>query len=307
MITVLRPCRTIASRLLPLALTGFLGGCGVDPVGGDGVPYGAPVPQASFCTDEARRAPEQCSGMDSNCDGFVDRDLIVSDCTRKLLSYIAEVAHAQAQAQRQDGHAPLGCPSDGVGLGEAERNIYSYSGPLPASCNHLLDDDCADPARKNYWVSVIANTTISGVPDYRVVWGSSPSQYKWLGACAPQGTDGEGSSIPKLLVPSYDKNQNGSIDPCYEHTAGSVSFSLDGPVSSPILIRDIAALRDLRVSSKEVLRADSETRAKQLFRVENLLIDVQKLDGTWHKARIATNLDNDKEPMLKWQQELLCQ
>lgn len=312
MSTVLPSFRIATSQLRTLALSGLLFGCQAEPVGSDDVHYGPPVEQGSVCTDDARRAPEQCTGLDSNCDGFVDRDLVVTDCTRKLLSYIGEVAQAQAQAQtsRQDGHPPIGCPRGGVGLGEAVRNIYSFTGPLPAACNHLIEDDCADPARKNFWVTVIGNVTTTGTTSYQLMWGSHAGQYKHLGACAPEGTDGEGSAIPKLLVPIRDNNQSGGTEACIEYTSGVLSFYLDSPdalMPMPLPLRDITAVRDLRVSSKDILRADAQARHKQLFQVGNLLVDVQRSDGTWHKARITTNLDNEKEPMLKWQQELYCQ
>ncbi len=297
--------QAVASRLLPLLLTGLLDGCASDPVGGDGLRYAQPVEQVAVCTDEARRAPEQCTGLDSNCDGFVDSDWIVTDCTRKLLSYVSEVAQAQALARKQDGRARFDCTSSGTGLGAVTRNIFSFTGPLPVACNRIIADDCADPDRRNYWVTVIANANDYAATSYQIVWGSSAAQYSRLGVCGPQGTDGDESSVPKLLMPTRDVDQSGQVEACYEHTTGSLSFYLDSP-DVRIPIRDIAAIRDLRVRNKDILHADAPTRAKHRFRVDRLIVDVQRPDDTWQTVQLATNLDNDKEPFLQWTQELTC-
>jgi hypothetical protein len=73
-----------------------------------------------------------------------------------------------------------------------------------------------------------------------------------------------------------------------------------------IPIRDIAAIRDLRVRNKDILHADAPTRAKHRFRVDRLIVDVQRPDDSWQTVQLATNLDSDKEPFLQWTQELTC-
>mgnify|MGYP000175573478 CR=1 FL=1 len=212
---------------------------------------------------------------------------------------------AQALARKQDGRARFDCTSSGTGLGAVTRNIFSFTGPLPVACNRIIADDCADPDRRNYWVTVIANANDYAATSYQIVWGSSAAQYSRLGVCGPQGTDGDESSVPKLLMPTRDVDQSGQVEACYEHTTGSLSFYLDSP-DVRIPIRDIAAIRDLRVRNKDILHADAPTRAKHRFRVDRLIVDVQRPDDSWQTVQLATNLDNDKEPFLQWTQELTC-
>lgn len=155
---------------------------------------------------EDSEAPELCNGRDDNCDGYVDRDLVLTACAKQLLDYVGILARAQARQTAIPGRtAALGCPPE-EGLGEGTLDIFSYAGPLPVACNRLVADDCQDPQRQNYWVNVVADRRRVEAYSYQVMWGSDPAQYSYYGACAPDGTDGPGSKIPKRLLPVSDLN-----------------------------------------------------------------------------------------------------
>ena len=68
------------------------------------------------------------------------RDRVVTECAQKLIEYIGIVADAQARNADASRRLPMGCPAES-GLGEAQQDFYSYTGPLPKSCNRIVADD----------------------------------------------------------------------------------------------------------------------------------------------------------------------
>jgi hypothetical protein len=110
----------------------------------------------------------------------------------------------------------LSCPAD-TGAGEGHLNVFSSVGPLPKSCNRVGVDDCADPARSNYWVSVVderrAGLYESDPYSFRVIWGSEVEDYRYYGACSPDpnGFDNAAAGIPKLLEPVNDVDGDGVV------------------------------------------------------------------------------------------------
>lgn len=298
----------IFRNLLPFSIFGVLCGCGSEAVGGMENSWQTEdpraVPTASVCTDAQRRLPEQCNGADSNCDGFVHEDLVVTECAQKLIEYIGIVAEAQAKNADASRRLPMGCPAES-GLGEAQQDFYSYTGPLPKSCNRIVADDCDDPERKNYWVMVLANRAHPASWSYQVLWGSDPGQYAFYNGCPPIGFDGEGSSIPKQLVAVHDVNGDGSIGSCAQNHVAWVSFETGDPkASSPIPVKDITAVRDLRVTNKLALLGDDQALQYEFDHPVNLAVDVRLPNRTWVQTRVNSNFGG---LWLKWKQPLRCQ
>ena len=84
--------RRIVQSLLPLSLIGLLSGCGAEAVGGVELSWASdPI----YCEEPTRTVTEECNGRDDNCDGIVDRDLVISECIEQLVRYVGELVGAQ--------------------------------------------------------------------------------------------------------------------------------------------------------------------------------------------------------------------
>lgn len=163
-----------------------------------------------------------CGGSDANdtCTG-TSGDLQLTECATDLIGLmnglIGTINTIQVPfAARTEADVTLTCPSN-TGVGEARPNIFSNVGALPKSCNRMVPDDCADPARSNYWVSVTDNRRPENYhqdPHYfGVIWGAEHENYDFYGACSPDphGFDNAAAGIPKLLQPVNDVDGNGSV------------------------------------------------------------------------------------------------
>lgn len=293
--------RRIVQSLLPLSLIGLLSGCGAEAVGGRELSWGSdPI----SCDVSTRPDTEECNGRDDNCDGIVDRDLVISECTERLVRYVGELAGAQSDTKSTERVNPLGCPKES-GLGEAVRNVYSFTGPLPTACNRMIADDCADPARKNYWVMVLANQLDPSATTYQVMWAKDPSQYQRFYGCAPDGFDGPGSRIPKNLQPLSDVNGDGKISDCIQHHSGKLWFEYGDPASpTRVRLKDITAVRSPRVTSKAPLSSAEEVLSREQDQPTHLAVDVRLHDGVWMPVRLNADF---QAPHLRWKQVLRCQ
>lgn len=166
-----------------------------------------------------------CGGSDAE-DTCADT-LQLTECATDLIGLVSSTlatVNAIPVPLATRTHADLlSCPAD-TGAGEANLNIFSSVGPLPKSCNRLIPDDCADPARTNYWVSVYNDRRDDSNPKdpqyFGVIWGSEQEDYAYYGACSPDpnGFDNAAAGVPKLLEPVNDVDGNGSVgDPSKRH------------------------------------------------------------------------------------------
>jgi hypothetical protein len=153
-------------------------------------------------------------------------DVQLTECAADLIGFANGVLGAinaiQAPLETRTTADMLPCPAD-TGAGESpiihpsHVNIFSYVGPLPKGCNRKIEDDCADPARSNYWVSVVDDRRAyiyAGDPySFRVIWGEEILNYTYYGSCSPDpnGFDNPAAGIPKLLVPVNDLNGDGIL------------------------------------------------------------------------------------------------
>ncbi len=84
--------------------------------------------------------------------------LVLTDCVVDLYGYISslltKVNGLSKPFNQRTNTERIPCPGD-RGVGENTLNIFSYVGPLNKSCNRVLNDDCNDPNRQNYWLSVL--------------------------------------------------------------------------------------------------------------------------------------------------------
>lgn len=306
--------RTTTTLLLSFTITGTMPGCsaeamtGSDPASPDG-PSNESVPvSADSCGPGSKKPaqPETCNGIDDNCDGYIDRDLMPSDCAKLLLQYVGIVAQTQAaQGDLTTRVTPLGCPAES-GMGEATLNIFSYTGPLPKSCNRMILDDCNDPERQNYWVMVGADRRNTASYSYQVMWGSEPNQYSYYGACWPEGLDNSSSRVPKRLMPIRDADGDGKITACGENHVAWVGFETGDPQNpQPVLIKDIADVANLRVSDKKSLDLSVAEQEKELESYQNLLAEVKGPgpSAQWKTARVIANMGS---PWLRWKDSFIC-
>lgn len=295
--------------LAPLAIE-----CSAEPIGiaEQAGPPDGPAQKRRTAEDpcipdgEGSEAPELCNGRDDNCDGYVDRDLVLTDCAKQLIDYVGILARAQARQTAIPGRtAALGCPPE-EGFGEGTLDIFSYAGPLPVACNHLVADDCRDPQRQNFWVNVVADRRRVEAYSYQVMWGSQPAQYSYYGACSPDGMDGPGSKIPKRLLPVSDANGDGKIEACAENHVPWVGFEtgpLDAP--QPVLIKDIIDIRNPRIIDKAALNRSSEELTDDLYSQRGLVADVKLASeaAPWQTVRVAALMGT---PWLRWKDVRSC-
>jgi hypothetical protein len=174
-----------------------------------------------------------CGGSDAD-DTCADT-LQLTECATDLIGFVNSILGTvnaiPVPLATRTGADMLSCPAD-TGVGEGLINIFSSVGPLPKSCNFIIPDDCADPARSNYWVSVVddrrAGIYESGPHYFRVIWGSEYEDYTYYGACSPDpnGFDNAAAGIPKLLEPVSDVDGNGIIGiPSQRHAGKRISGS----------------------------------------------------------------------------------
>ncbi len=306
--------RTKGTLLLSCAMAGIVPGCGAEAIAWtEGTELdmtskrSAPEP-ADSCGPESRKPaqPESCNGIDDNCDGYIDRDLVPSECAKLLLQYVGIVAKTQAaQGDLSARMTPHGCPAES-GMGEATLNIFSYIGPLPKSCNRMILDDCHDPERQNYWVMVGADRRNTASYSYQVMWGSEPNQYSYYGACWPEGLDNSSSRVPKRLMPIRDADGDGKITACGENHVAWIGFETGDPQNpQPVLIKDIADVANLRVSDKKSLDLPANEQENDLVSHENLIADVKGPgpSSQWKTARVIANMGS---PWLRWKDSFIC-
>jgi hypothetical protein len=186
------------------------------------------------CHDDAPAPAPASDGNISTCANptTVSGDPQLTECAIDLIGYtngIVEAVNAIAVPLETRTLADvLSCPAE-TGVGEQSHvNIFSYVGPLDKTCNRggpVALDDCADPARSNYWISVVDDRRVNTDPyTFRVIWGNEdlvqgtgvPVDYYHYGSCSPDpnGFDNQAAGIPKLLTPVHDVDGNGSVDSC---------------------------------------------------------------------------------------------
>ena len=159
-----------------------------------------------------------CGGSDA--DDTCSETLQLTECAVDMIGFVNSILGTlnaiEVPLATRTAADVLSCPAD-TGVGEGLLNVFSSVGPLPKSCNRAIVDDCNDPARSNYWVSVIDDRRPgiyeTGPHYFTVNWGSEVEDYGAYGACSPDpnGFDNAAAGIPKLLEPVNDVDGNGFI------------------------------------------------------------------------------------------------
>ncbi|WP_437983099.1 hypothetical protein [Sorangium sp. So ce117] len=176
----------------------------------------------SYCCDVAWDeicVREVASVCGKTCDTCSDA-LQLTECAVDMIGFVNSILGTvnaiDVPLATRTAADMLSCPAD-TGVGEDYLDVFSSVGPLPKSCNRVGVDDCADPARSNYWVSVVddrrAGSYDSALYNFRVIWGSEVEDYRYYGACSPDpnGFDNPAAGIPKLLEPVNDVDGDGVI------------------------------------------------------------------------------------------------
>jgi RHS repeat-associated protein len=170
--------------------------------------------------------------VQSEASGFV------SECLTDLTGYInglIQVTNSlgkpfSARISTDRIACPINLGNDS-GIGELSTNVFSYVGPLDKDCNHTNMDDCHDPLRYNYWLSVSDDRRLSnGNPrdlyNFRLIWSVSPSSYAYYGSCYPNpnGYDNAEGGIPMLIKPVNDVVGDNGIRGCSENHVYLIKF-----------------------------------------------------------------------------------
>ncbi|XXT18280.1 hypothetical protein WME94_49425 [Sorangium sp. So ce429] len=173
---------------------------------------------------------------DNDCDGLNDDDLTVTPCAVSLIGYVNAVideVNAIENFDERTEEDKVPCPQD-TGVGELVLNVFSFVGPLSTACNRMAKDDCNDPQRHNYWISVWDDRRSRPIgqpgPDrykFGVIWGDgSPASYRYYGSCSPNPDkfDNEAARIPRLLKPVMDANGDGEVSGCAQNHVYALRF-----------------------------------------------------------------------------------
>ncbi|HEU4536050.1 MAG TPA: hypothetical protein VFS00_18125 [Polyangiaceae bacterium] len=163
----------------------------------------------------------ECGGSDGDdaCHPPAEDDLQLTQCAGDLVGFagslIGAIGAIQTPLETRTTADMIACPADeGVGELYPHVNIFSHVGTLDRSCNRLFADDCNDPARSNYWVSVVDDRRPGTDPHaFRVIWGGDPVNYIHYGACYPDPNafDNPAAGVPRLLRAVNDLDGDGAL------------------------------------------------------------------------------------------------
>lgn len=270
------------------------------------------------CIGEVLPSSETCDMKDNDCDGLNDDDLTVTPCAVNLIDYVAAIINKvntieNFDERTEDDKVP--CPQD-TGVGEQILNVFSFVGPLSTTCNRMIKDDCNDPQRHNYWVSVWDDRRPrpTGEPgpnryQFGLIWGDGgPASYPYYGACSPNPDkfDNDAARIPRLLQPVMDANGDGEVSGCAQNHVYSVSFFVLNEsgekeyipkyniksISKPFLVD--------QSTDASCMSGDSLSNQKSSICVGVSITQKDPLDHT-----IIAFVDNnyDGTPYVKWKEE----